>query len=262
MKTSYFRALLAILLMFFYGDTQREENTNLPDTTASYTLPEICDISLWKKRSKAGQCRELLNQIKHYTYLVYEDRCLNALHACLTDALEIVKLSAPNNDGIVLNEEEGMQEQIKVQRKAAVANVHQTLFVELPKRKSRRSKFTGRVGEGVMKRKQALKVSINEIYTPQSETTVIEEPVPVVPDIDDYVLSLHLADYSSLPPEGTNRQSASDTDLESDVEVTMPDQDHNDDVVITDVKGSSETSASPSKRRKLFTFRGRRCHSK
>ena len=184
--------------------------------------------------------------------MVYKNSCLNALHACLTDALEIIKHSAPNNDGIVLNEEEGMQEQIKVQRKAAVANVHQTSFVELPKRKSRRSKFTGRVGEGVMKRKPAMKVSINEIYTPQSETTGIEEPVPVVPDTDDYVLPLHLANYSSLPPEGTNQQSASDTDLESDVELTMPDQDDYDDVVITDVKDPSETPASLSKRRKLL----------
>ena len=73
-----------------------------------YTVTEdevvITEIP-WKqysKRTKASNCREILNQIKSLTYLVNDVDTLDALEDQLKVSLELLENEAPKQDGVIV----------------------------------------------------------------------------------------------------------------------------------------------------------------
>ena len=54
------------------------------------------------KRTKASNCREILNQIKSLTYLVNDVDTLDALEDQLKVSLELLENEAPKQDGVIV----------------------------------------------------------------------------------------------------------------------------------------------------------------
>ena len=57
---------------------------------------------VYGKNSKASSCRELMNQIKNLTYLIYDNDALDYAHETLTKLLETMSYHAPKEDNLVL----------------------------------------------------------------------------------------------------------------------------------------------------------------
>ena len=56
----------------------------------------------YSKRTKASNCREILNQIKSLTYLVNDVDTLDALEDQLKISLELLENEAPKQDGVIV----------------------------------------------------------------------------------------------------------------------------------------------------------------
>ena len=87
------------------------------------------------KRTKASNCREILNQIKSLTYLVNDVDTLDALEDQLKVSLELLENEAPKEDGVIV-------QPVKIKRKVKESNIKD----EIPKAKRVKSNLTGRVG--------------------------------------------------------------------------------------------------------------------
>ena len=79
----------------------------------------------YSKRTKASNCREILNQIKSLTYLVNDVDTLDALEDQLKVSLELLENEAPKEDGVIV-------QPVKIKRKVKESNIKD----EIPKAKS------------------------------------------------------------------------------------------------------------------------------
>ena len=70
------------------------------------------------KRTKASNCREILNQIKSLTYLVNDVDTLDALEDQLKVSLELLKNEAPKEDGVIV-------QPVKVKRIVKQSSINQ-----------------------------------------------------------------------------------------------------------------------------------------
>ena len=72
----------------------------------------------YSKRTKASNCREILNQIKSLTYLVNDVDTLDALEDQLKVSLELLKNEAPKEDGVIV-------QPVKVKRIVKQSSINQ-----------------------------------------------------------------------------------------------------------------------------------------
>ena len=70
------------------------------------------------KRTKASNCREILNQIKSLTYLVNDVDALDALEDQLKVSLELLENEAPKEDGVIV-------QPVKVKRIVKQSSINQ-----------------------------------------------------------------------------------------------------------------------------------------
>ena len=89
----------------------------------------------YSKRTKASNCREILNQIKSLTYLINDVDTQDALEDQFKVSLELLKNEAPKEEGVIVQPG-------KVKRKVRESNIKD----EIPKAKRIKSNLTGRVG--------------------------------------------------------------------------------------------------------------------
>ena len=122
---------------------------------------------IYPKRSKASAVRELLNQIKSLTFIVYDDEALETLRECLTNQLKSFSAHAPKEDNIV------------IERPRVIRNEIKKKYPPLPKPKNKKSVLTGRVGISTEKRKASASIKINSTKEKNNEKNIIEEFPPL-----------------------------------------------------------------------------------
>ena len=108
-------------------------------------------------RSEATECRELLHQLRSLTFLVQDQEALYDLRSTLLLALNKLQKAAPVEDGIPLE-----QAETKTQDKPKGchhANKEEQEIIPLPHRKTKSSKFSGRVGQFASAMRQTHNVS-------------------------------------------------------------------------------------------------------
>ena len=119
------------------------------------------------KRTKASNCREILNQIKSLTYLVNDVDTLDALEDQLKVSLELLENEAPKEDGVIV-------QPVKIKRKVKESNIKD----EIPKAKRVKSNLTGRVGVKAEQMKLPSNLTLpNLIKEPVNQ--ILEEVAPV-----------------------------------------------------------------------------------
>ena len=120
----------------------------------------------YSKRTKASNCREILNQIKSLTYLVNDVDTLDALEDQLKVSLELLENEAPKQDGVIV-------QPVKVKRKVKESNIKD----EIPKAKRVKSNLTGRVGVKAEQMKLSSNLTLpNLIKEPVNQ--ILEEVAP------------------------------------------------------------------------------------
>ena len=124
-------------------------------------------------RSKAASCRELLSEIKSLSYIIYDEDVLETLHSELLSALDELREAAPQDNGLLLSHP------FRVTRKPEeMFTNNQKRFKRIPVAKSRKGKFTGRVGIGAEEKRKATSYKITAVKKEQKLETIMEEPVP------------------------------------------------------------------------------------
>ena len=96
----------------------------------------------YPKRSRAAACRELLNQIKSLTFVVYDNDALDQLYD-----LKDFSRHAPVGDNLVVEKPRIIRNQTKK-------------FLPLPKPKEKKSALSGRVGVSTKKWKLASAIDV------------------------------------------------------------------------------------------------------
>ena len=86
--------------------------TNLEHYNDTSTIPDTPEIfskiplPVYKKHSKASECREIMNQIKASTYIVTSESALTNLQCHLKEVLNILRKEAKSDYGLILNQRE------------------------------------------------------------------------------------------------------------------------------------------------------------
>ena len=127
-------------------------------------------VRKYASRSKAAACRDVLNQIRTLTFLVYDEEVLENLHSDLLRSLNQLEASAPQEHGLI-------KEEVKTLYKAHVSNHKKANFQKIPERQRKTSKLTGRVGISADNRRRAACLDITNTVPSENHDKVIEESV-------------------------------------------------------------------------------------
>ena len=119
-------------------NNEKNEGEVLEGDVLLKEIPKKC----YPKRSKAATCRELLNQIKSLTFVVYDNDALDQLYD-----LKDFSRHAPVEDNLVVEKPRVIRNQTKK-------------FPPLPKPKEKKSALSGRVGVSTEKRKLASAIDV------------------------------------------------------------------------------------------------------
>ena len=145
------------------------ENMHNGHSDTTNTQFEELKKKVYMKRSKAFSWRELLNQIKNISYIVYDNEALDHLHNELSKLLETLRHHAPKDKELVL------------EKPHTVRNIAQMKTCSsLPKPKQRKSSLTGRVGIAAEQKRKATTVSV---MVPKMKK-VAESTVEEFPEFD------------------------------------------------------------------------------
>ena len=120
----------------------------------------------YSKRTKACNCREILNQNKSLTCLVNDVDTLDALEDHIYVSMELFKNEAPKKEGVIVHP-------VKVKRKVKVSNIKN----KIPKAKLIKSNLTGRVDVKAEQMKLSSNLTLpNLIKEPVNQ--ILEEVAP------------------------------------------------------------------------------------
>ena len=170
------------------------------------------------KRSKASECRDLLNQLRSLTFIVYDVDSLDILHDTLADSLKTLSFHAPKEDDLI------------VERPMVSRASKENVYPELPKTKERKSVLSGRIGVSTEKRKASMAVDVG-MPAKCAKVSVIEE-FPSFNSEDIYDIPMH-----------------------SDAIIVDSDEyEDDDDVVVTGVVESSRSSLPKRPKRRRLKF--------
>ena len=183
------------------------------------------------KRTKASNCREILNQIKSLTYLVNDVDTLDALKDQLKVSLELLENEAPKEQGVIV-------QPVKVKRKVKESKIKD----EIAKVKRIKSNLTGRVG-----------VKAEQMELPSNLTlpNLIKQPVN---QILEEVAPADNAMYD-IPMQETNNPNYSDETVKKEKRVVEEEteeevlEENDDEIAIT---GYVEAHGPVKKRRTML----------
>ena len=120
----------------------------------------------YSKRTKACNCREILNQNKSLTCLVNDVDTLDALEDHIYVSMELFKNEAPKKEGVIVHP-------VKVKRKVKVSNIKN----KIPKAKLIKPNLTGRVDVKAEQMKLSSNLTLpNLIKEPVNQ--ILEEVAP------------------------------------------------------------------------------------
>ena len=149
------------------------------------------------KRSKASTCRELLNQIRNLSSVVYHNDALDHLHD------ELVKLTEALKFGL--------------EKPSAVRNVSKSSkFSTLPKSKLKKSNLTGTVGISAERKRKARSITV--INPKIKKTNIIEEQPCFDLDVHDIPMEETIKDLSNVNDSTTDNDGQKDC-LKFDFEI-------------------------------------------
>ena len=117
---------------------EKDEGEGLEVEVLQKEIPKKC----FSKRSKAVACRELLNQMKSLTFVVYDNDALDQLYESLSADVKDFSRHAAVEDNLVIEKPRVITNQTKK-------------FLPLPKPKETKSALSGREGVSNEKRKLA-----------------------------------------------------------------------------------------------------------
>ena len=124
-------------------NNEKSEEGGLEGDVLLKDIPKKC----YPKRSKATECRELLNQIKSLTFAVYDNDALDQLYESLLADLKDFSRHAHVEDNLVVEKPRVIRNQTKK-------------FPPLSKPKEKKSALSGRVGVSAEKRKLASAIDV------------------------------------------------------------------------------------------------------
>ena len=120
----------------------------------------------YSKRTKACNCREILNQNKSLTCLVNDVDTLDALEDHIYVSMELLENEAPKEEGVIV-------QPVKVKRKVKVSNIKN----KISKAKRIKSNLTGRAGVKAEQMKLSSNLTLpNLIKEPVNQ--ILEEVAP------------------------------------------------------------------------------------
>ena len=137
-------------------------------------------------RSEATECRELLHQLRSLTFLVQDQEALHDLRSTLLLELNKLQKAVPVEDGILLEQAESNRREKKKHNKPKGchhANKEEQEIIPLPHRKTKRSKFSGRVGQFASVMRQTHNVSTpvevlaDKTATPPCTNGIVDDDV-------------------------------------------------------------------------------------
>ena len=108
---------------------EKDEGEGLEVEVLQKEIPKKC----FSKRSKAVACRELLNQMKSLTFVVYDNDALDQLYESLSADVKDFSHHAAVEDNLVIEKPRVITNQTKK-------------FLPLPKPKEKKSALSGREG--------------------------------------------------------------------------------------------------------------------
>ena len=127
-------------------DAENNEKSEEEGLEGDVLLKEISK-KCYPKRSKAAECRELLNQIKSLPFIVYDNDALDRLYESLLADLKDFSRHAHVEDNLVVDKHRVIRNQTKK-------------FPSLSKLKDKKSALSGRVGVSTEKRKLASAIDV------------------------------------------------------------------------------------------------------
>ena len=147
---------------------------------------------IFMKRSKASTCRELLNQIRNLSFVVYDNDVLDHLHDELVKLIETLKYHAPKDESLIL------------EKPNVVRNVSTSCkFSTLPKPKLKKSNLTGRVGISAERKRKARSITV--IDPKIKKTNIIEEQPCFDPnDVYDIPMEETIKDLTNVNDRTTD----------------------------------------------------------
>ena len=110
------------------------------------------------KKPKASTCRELLNQIRNLSFVVYNNYALDNLHDELVKLIEPLKYYPPKDESLIL------------EKPNVVRNVSKfSKFSTLPKPKLKKSNLTGRVGISAERNRKVRSITVIDPQNKESK---------------------------------------------------------------------------------------------
>ena len=158
------------------------------------------------KRSEASTCRELLNQIRNLSFVVYDNDVLDRLHDKLIKLIETLKYHAPKDESLIL------------EKPNVVRNVSTSCkFSTLPKPKLKKSNITGRVVISAERKRKARSITVID---PKIKKTNIIEEQPCFDPNDVYNISMEgtIKDLTNVNDSTTDNDGQKDC-LKFDFEI-------------------------------------------
>ena len=182
-------------------------------------------VAVYSKRTKASSCRDYLNEIKRLTYLIYDREVLDSLEEELYNIVHTLESKAPQDEGLII--EQHSYRNIKPSSK----------YPPIPSSGFRKSKLTGRVGEGVG-RKRAAAANVQKILNlpTKSKQSKIEESLAEFNVNDTYDVPMNV-----VQPSNDVKDSVSDID-------GCVDDDDNDEIEYLGTTVNISRVTVPSKR--------------
>lgn len=253
-------------------DIIQDNDTPIGEAVVYTELPKM----KFPKRTFASNIRETLKEIKSVTYMIRNEDELQPYDEQLQIILNEMRLMVPSDDGLLL--ENNCKNKIKnstskKERNFSMQEKNFKTYMNLPKPKKRKSKFSGRVGR---KNEAARAATILQVNNDKAngtgnlvEEAVIEEQVlidnceydiPLYPSIDDELSLIpdeQNADQNDnqeqeikLSLEEKNRQLSPDHEL---IKTNIIDEalHANEDNEILITKVVENNGSSPRKKRKL-----------
>ena len=222
-------------------------NGNSESVTSFLKLP----INKYKARSKAAACRDLLNQIRSLTFLVYDEDVLDSVHSELIRLLNKLESSAPQDNGLIKEETNKPIPSNQGQTKKTIPKNEERKFLKLPQRRKRTSKLTGRVGVGADNKRRAAFLDVMNTVLNDNHRVVIEESV----DLEEMDWQQVMKSYEDAScPQGFVAQKKEVTSKNADIEerdLLPSDNDFvamliDDTTQTVDKESSSQDKESPS----------------
>ena len=212
------------------SDTEESAQNN-----AETILKEI-PTKVFPKRTKASSCRELLNEIKNLTYIVYETDALDVLEEQLVVALEGFRQFAQSDSGLLIRD---------FKRKPTQA---EKKFDKLPQPKNRKSKFTGRVGRLNENNKFYSEISIDQKNSPVRYLQ--EQQISIDNDIYDIPINPPGVENNIVVSEAPFSNTSDDVDAK----IVIPMQDYQDDVNDVIITKEVANNGEPLRKKRKIVF--------